>query len=68
MVRKKASSRPRAKAERPAITVTIRSSAAWKAWVEKLAAHCRVDVAKLIDLSLVEHARIKDFSEEAPRR
>jgi hypothetical protein len=53
---------------RLAIAVTLRGSEPWKAWVEGLANHCRLDVAKVIDRALIDYARKEGFNKEAPRR
>jgi hypothetical protein len=63
----KAASAP-SRADRPAIAVTLRGGPAWKEWVEGLADHCRLDVAKVIDQALVEYAKGKGYAREAPRR
>jgi hypothetical protein len=47
---------------------TIRSTAAWKAWVERLAEFDRSTVADVVDHALVAYAREKGFAEAAPRR
>jgi hypothetical protein len=65
---KKAASGPKKEADRLAIVVTLKGSTEWKAWVDDLAGHCRTDVSKLIDSALVEYARMRGFSREAPRR
>lgn len=54
--------------ERPAIAVTLRGSPEWKSWVEDLADHCRLDVAKVIDRALIDYARKEGFKAEAPQR
>jgi hypothetical protein len=70
MARKAPKGKPMVKTmvERPAIAVTLRGSEAWKAWVEGLANHCRLDVAKVIDRALIDYARKEGFNKEAPRR
>jgi hypothetical protein len=52
----------------PYVTVNIKASDEWKAWLDRLAKHCRTDVAKLIDGALVDYAKAKGFTEEAPER
>lgn len=47
---------------------TIRSTVAWKAWVERLAEFERSTVADAVDHAIVEYARNKGFTEAAPRR
>jgi hypothetical protein len=68
MARKKTAPKPKAKAARPAIAVTLRGSAEWKEWVEGLADYCRLDVAKLIDRALIDIARKEGYKAEAPSR
>jgi hypothetical protein len=51
-----------------AIAVTLRGSPEWKEWVEALARHARLDVAKVIDRALVDFARKEGFDQEAPER
>jgi hypothetical protein len=50
------------------IAVTLRGSPEWKAWVEALARHARLDVAKVIDRALVDFAAKEGFDQEAPER
>jgi hypothetical protein len=50
------------------IAVTLRGSEEWKEWVERLADHCRSDVAKTIDRALVLLAKSEGFTEEPPAR
>jgi hypothetical protein len=59
---------PKGAADRMAIVVTLKGSAEWKDWVDALADYCRTDVSKLIDQALVELAKSKGFTKEAPRR
>jgi hypothetical protein len=47
---------------------TIRSTAAWKAWVDRLAEFDRSTVADVVDHALVVYAREKRFAEAAPKR
>lgn len=65
---KKLAPKSEARSERAAILVTLKGSALWKQWVDDLAAHCRTDVSKLIDSALVEFAKSRGFTREAPRR
>jgi hypothetical protein len=48
--------------------VRLACSPEWKDWVERLADHCRLDVAKVIDRALIDYARKEGFDEEAPSR
>jgi hypothetical protein len=50
------------------IAVTLRGSPDWKVWLEALARHTRLDVAKVIDRALIDFARKEGFDEDAPRR
>jgi hypothetical protein len=62
---------PRGKAAPPkasTIAVTLRGSPEWKAWVEALARHARLDVAKVIDRALIDFAEKEGFDQEAPQR
>jgi hypothetical protein len=71
MAKKKAApsaTKAKTSADRPAIAVTLRGSPEWKTWVECLADHCRLDVAKVIDRALVDYARKEGFKAEAPSR
>lgn len=58
----------KAEAERKAVVVALKGSPEWKAWVDDLAAHCRTDLSKLVDLALVELAKSRGFGREAPQR
>jgi hypothetical protein len=64
---KKRPGRPRKDAA-GAKVIGLRSSAEWAEWLERVAKHCRTDIAKLIDVSVVEYARARGFKEEAPER
>jgi hypothetical protein len=46
--------------------LSLRGSPAWKAWVEALATHSRLDVAKLIDRALIDFATKEGFKDKAP--
>ena len=61
-----ASSSPNGKAS--TIAVTLRGSQEWKAWLEALAKHARLDVAKVIDRAVIDFAKKEGFEPEAPRR
>jgi hypothetical protein len=39
-----------------------------KAWLEGLAEHCRLDVAKVIDRALIDYAKHEGYEPEAPQR
>ena len=49
-------------------TIGVRSSADWADWLDRLARHCRTDVAKVIDAALARHARAEGFDEPPPER
>ena len=38
----------------------------WRAWVERAAAFCRTDAAKLVDAALVDYLKQRGFEEPAP--
>jgi hypothetical protein len=48
--------------------LTIRGSLDWRDWLERGADHCRTDVAKLVDASVIEYLRARGFEETPPRR
>jgi hypothetical protein len=50
------------------IAITIKGSPAWKEWVDRGAAYCRTDVAKLVDAALVDYLKARGFDETAPER
>lgn len=50
------------------VLTNIRSTEAWKAWVDRLAEFRRETVADLIDHALVNLARESGFPEMPPRR
>ncbi|MGZ5996115.1 MAG: hypothetical protein ACXWN0_10580 [Isosphaeraceae bacterium] len=66
--RTKAAQAKAAPAKASTIAVTLRGSAEWKAWLEALARHTRLDVAKVIDRALIDLAKKEGFTEEAPAR
>jgi hypothetical protein len=70
MARKSAGRKKPMKAtlDRPGIAVTLRGSPEWKEWLEGLAFHCRLDVAKVIDRALIDYAKKEGYGREAPRR
>ena len=53
---------------RKTIAVTIKGSPEWKHWIDGLADHCRLDVAKVIDRAMVEYAKAVGYDRKAPRR
>jgi hypothetical protein len=53
---------------RKPVAVTLKGSPEWKAWLEGLSEHCRLDVAKVIDLALVDYAKRAGYDSPAPLR
>jgi predicted transcriptional regulator len=68
MARKKTPPPRPGKEKAATIAVTLRGSPEWKTWLEKLARHSRLDVAKVIDRALIDFAEKEGFDEEAPER
>jgi hypothetical protein len=60
--------RTKAKAPKPPKTVGVRTTAEWAEWIERAAKHCRTDVAKLIDASVVDYVKARGFDETPPVR
>jgi hypothetical protein len=61
-----------AKKKRPAkpvkpMVLGMRGSPDWKAWLDALAAECRVNLVTLIDHALVEYAAKRGFRPPPPR-
>jgi hypothetical protein len=48
--------------------VTLHVSPEWKDWIDGLARHCRLDVAKVIDLAVVQFAKGEGYQHDAPER
>jgi hypothetical protein len=48
--------------------VTLHVSPEWKGWIDGLARHCRLDVAKVIDLAVVQFAQAEGYAPKAPER
>lgn len=48
--------------------LSIRGTPAWRDWIDRLAHHCRLDRAKLIDIALYEKAKRSGFEEPPPER
>jgi hypothetical protein len=53
---------------RRTVAVTLKGGPEWKAWLQGLSDHCRLDVAKVIDRSLVEFAKREGYDAPAPLR
>lgn len=49
-------------------TVGVRATSEWAEWLERLAKHCRTDIAKLIDASVAEYGKAHGFDEPPPER
>ena len=56
--------------ERPkrATALTIRAGEEWKAWLERLARHCRLTTSTVVDLAVVRYAKEMGFEEPPPER
>jgi hypothetical protein len=52
----------------PIKRIAVQASAAWVEWVERGAKHCRTDISKLIDASLADYLKARDFPEPPPER
>ena len=52
---------------RPVI-LTMRGTEAWKAWIDRLARHCRLTTSTVIDQALVRYAEEVGFEEPPPQR
>jgi hypothetical protein len=50
------------------VAVTLKGREEWKPWIEPLARHSRLDVAKLIDRAVIDFAKREGFEPEAPER
>jgi hypothetical protein len=40
----------------------------WKGWLNRLAKHLRMPTSSIVDNALVEYAKARGFTEEAPER
>lgn len=56
------------KAERRPVAVTIKGDEKWKAWLEEAAAHCRMSVSSLIDVSVTQYVKAQGFEKRPPER
>jgi hypothetical protein len=52
---------------RPVI-LALRGSREWKEWIDRLARHCRLTTATVVDQALVRYAKEVGFEESAPPR
>ncbi|MGO9465581.1 MAG: hypothetical protein ACLQVF_15665 [Isosphaeraceae bacterium] len=48
--------------------VAIRGTREWTDWLDRGAAYCRTDVAKLIDAALIDYLKGRGFDEPPPPR
>jgi len=64
---KQATGKPPASSRKP-VAVTLKGDPEWKAWLEGLAEHCRLDVSKAIDRALIQMAKAEGYEKEAPPR
>jgi hypothetical protein len=55
-------------AAKPPRTVGVRATGQWADWLERVAKHCRTDVAKLIDMAVADYAKARGFDELPPER
>lgn len=46
----------------------MKGTEAWKEWLDRLAKHLRMPTSAVVDNALVEYAKSRGFSEEAPER
>lgn len=68
MARKKGADKPATEpAGRKSIT-TLKGSAEWAGWLERLADHDRNTIVGLIDRALAEYAQNHGFKEPPPKR
>lgn len=58
---------PRDRPRRPVI-LAMRGTEAWKAWIDRLARHCRLTTTTLVDQALVRYAEEVGFKEPPPER
>lgn len=65
---KKSAARSKPASDRKTIAVTIKGSPEWKDWIDGLADHCRLDVAKVIDRAVIEYAKTEGYDRKAPQR
>jgi hypothetical protein len=65
---KKTSPKSKPVSDRKTIAVTIKGSPQWKQWIDGLAEHCRLDVAKVIDVAVVRYAEAEGYAPKAPQR
>ncbi len=52
---------------RPTV-LTVKGTPEWKEWLAKLAKHCRMKTAVVVDLALIDFAKKQGFDEPPPER
>lgn len=53
---------------RKPVGVNIKGDLAWREWLERGAAHCRVSVSALVDIAVAKHLKAEGFVEKPPDR
>jgi hypothetical protein len=48
--------------------VTIKGTEAWRVWLEGFSKHMRTPTSTIVDHALIEYAKAKGYTEEAPER
>jgi hypothetical protein len=64
----KTTRKPASKSSLETKTIGIRGRTDWVEWLEQGAEFCRIDVAKLVDLSAIEYLKARGFKKQAPSR
>lgn len=54
--------------QRRPLVLTMRGTEEWKAWLDRLAKHCRMKTAVCVDQALMEFAKLRGFDEVPPER
>jgi hypothetical protein len=67
-VAKKKAAPPAPEPARRPVAVTIKGEPEWKAWLEEAAAHCRMSVSALVDVSVTRYAKEQGFNRKPPGR
>jgi hypothetical protein len=49
-------------------TVGVRCTVEWAEWLERAAQFCRLDQAKLLDISVADYLKARGFDEPPPPR
>jgi hypothetical protein len=50
------------------VVLQMKGTAGWKGWLDRLARHLRMPTSAVVDNALVEYAKSRGFTEEAPER